>query len=262
MRQTTLKPKEWITDDHELVAMRAAGRLVALAHRAIKAAVTPGISTLELDAIAESVIRNGGGVPAFKGYNGFPATVCASPNEVVVHGFPNRRKLVEGDIVTLDIGAIVDGHFGDSAWTHAVGTISPEAARLLAATEAALWAGIAAARAGARVVDISAAIEDVAVAGDFGLIKDYCGHGIGRILHGRPQILNCRMPGPSPTLVVGQGLAIEPMFTLGTDQTQTKRDGWTVVTADRSLAAHFEHTLLVRDGTPEVLTVLDTDEPA
>ncbi len=254
MRAPTL-PDTLVTDAH-LPAMRAAGRLVAEAHAAVRAAVAPGVTTRELDAIAEAAILSGGGTPAFKGFRGFPGTVCASPNEVVVHGFPNRRKLAAGDIVAIDVGAIVDGHYGDSAWTYAVGEVAPEVARLLAVAEASLWAGLAEARAGRRVEDVSAAIQDVVEAAGFSLVRDYGGHGIGRVLHGAPQVPNFRTGEPSPLLVAGQGLAIEPMVNLGGPAVRTKADGWTVVTRDGAWSAHFEHTVVVGDGAPEVTTRL------
>lgn len=254
MRTPTL-PDTLITPAH-LPAMRAAGRLVAEAHAAVAAAVAPGVTTRELDAIAEAVIRAGGGQPAFKGFHGFPAAVCASPNEVVVHGFPNRRKLVAGDVVSIDIGAIVEGHYGDSAWTYAVGEVAPEVRRLLTLTEAGLHAGIAAARAGATIEDVSAAVEDVIAPAGLGLVRDFCGHGIGRVLHGSPQVPNFRSGRRGPALVAGQGLAIEPMVTLGGAAVRTKADGWTVVTRDGSWAAHFEHTVVVTEGAAIVTTRL------
>jgi methionyl aminopeptidase len=242
--------------DLNLEAMRRAGRLVALAHRAVREALGPGVATRELDAIAEGIIRAGGGTPAFKGHHGFPATICASPNEVVVHGFPNRRKLREGEIISVDIGAVVDGHYGDSAWTYAIGEVAPEVRRLLEVTEASLYAGLAAARAGNHVNDIGAAVQAVVEPTGFGIVRDFGGHGIGRVLHGAPHIANYRQVERGPRLRTGQALAIEPMVTLGTHEVRTKLDGWSVVTKDGSWAAHFEHTILVREDVPEVLTQL------
>lgn len=252
--RSSRKAHELMTEPHELAAMRRAGRLVAEAHKAVRAAVAPGVSTRELDAIAEQVIVAGGGRPAFKGYGGFPGAVCASPNEVVVHGFPNRRKLQAGDIITIDIGAEVDGHYGDSAWTYAVGEVAPEVRRLLEVTEASLYAGLAQARAGRHVEDISGAVQDVAEKAGFSLVREYVGHGIGRVLHGKPQVPNVRTGVRSPQLQVGQGLAIEPMVNMGRPEVYTKKDGWTVVTRDGSWSAHFEHTIIVTAGEPEITT--------
>lgn len=239
----------------ELEAMKKAGRLVGLAHQAIREAVKPGVSSRDLDEIAERVIRDGGGKPAFKGYHGFPATICASVNEEVVHGIPNRRKLEDGDIISVDIGAIVDGYYGDSAWTYAVGTIRPEVQKLLEVTEASLYAGIAAAKPGAYVNDISGAVEDVVNAAGFGIVRDFVGHGIGTNLHESPQIPNFRMADKGALLREGEALAIEPMVNIGTEQVKIKKNGWTVVTTDGSWSAHFEHTIVITaDGEPVITT--------
>jgi methionyl aminopeptidase len=244
-----------LTTPTQIEAMKAAGRVVALCHQAIKAAVKPGVSSRDLDEIAEEVIRQHGGKPAFKGYHGFPATICASVNEEVVHGIPNRRKLEEGDIISVDIGAIIDGHYGDSAWTYAVGSVTPEVAKLLEVTEASLYAGIAAARPGNRVIDISGAVEDVVNAAGFGIVRDFVGHGIGTNLHESPQIPNFRMQDPGPVLREGEALAIEPMVNLGTHEVKIKKNGWTVVTLDSSWSAHFEHTIVITaDGEPVITT--------
>jgi methionyl aminopeptidase len=240
----------------QIESMVKAGRLVALAHQAIKAAVKPGVSSRDLDEIAEKVIRDGGGKPAFKGYHGFPATICASVNDEVVHGIPNRRKLEDGDIISVDIGAIVDGYYGDSAWTYAVGTVKPEVAKLLEVTEASLYAGIAAAKPGGRVGDIGAAVEQVVNQAGFGIVRDFVGHGIGTSLHESPQIPNFKMDDPGPVLRDGEALAIEPMVNIGTHQVKIKKNGWTVVTADGSWSAHFEHTIVIRDGEPVITTKL------
>lgn len=238
----------------EFEAMRKAGRLVAQAHEAIAEAVKAGLSSKDLDAIAEAVITKGGGKPAFKGYHGFPATICASYNEEVVHGIPNRRKLEEGDIISVDIGAIVDGHYGDSAWTYAVGQVAPEVRKLLEVTEASLFAGLGAARAGNHVGDIGGAVQDVVEAAGFAVVRDFVGHGIGRNLHESPQIPNFRMGDPGPILTVGEALAIEPMVNIGTYQVRVKKNGWTVVTTDGKWSAHFEHTVIVTEGEPEITT--------
>lgn len=248
------KSPTMITEPHELDAMRRAGRLVGLAHRAVQPYIKPGVSTRDLDEIVEEVITKGGGRPAFKGYGGFPGSICASPNEVVVHGFPNRRKLQEGDIIAVDIGAEVDGHYGDSAWTYGVGELAPEVAKLLEVTEASLYAGLAKARAGNHVEDIGAAVQDVVEAAGFSVVREYVGHGIGRKLHGSPSIPNYRSGERGMLLVPGMGLAIEPMVNIGTASVVTKKDGWTVVTKDGKWSAHFEHTIIVGEGDPEITT--------
>lgn len=254
--KTSRKPQELITEPHELDAMRRAGRLVAEAHAAIRAAVAPGVSTRELDAIAERIIVEGGGRPAFKGYGGFPAAVCASPNEIVVHGTPNRRRLQSGDIIVIDIGAEIDGHYADSAWTYPVGEVAPDVKRLLEVTEASLYAGVAAAVAGNCIEDIGGAIEDVVEPAGFSLVREYVGHGIGRVLHGSPQVPNYRTGQPGPVLQVGQAIAIEPMVNMGAPDVYTKKDGWSIATRDGSWSAHFEHTLIVTEGAPEITTRL------
>lgn len=239
----------------EIEAMKQAGRLVALCHQAIRQAVKPGVSSRDLDEIAEEVIRSNGGKPAFKGYHGFPATICASVNEEVVHGIPNRRKLEDGDIISVDIGAIIDGHYGDSAWTYAVGTVKPEVEQLLKVTEASLYAGIAAAKPGNRVGDISGAVEDVVNKAGYGIVRDFVGHGIGTNLHESPQIPNFRMQDPGPVLRENEALAIEPMVNLGTHEVKIKKNGWTVVTLDGAWSAHFEHTIVISaDGEPVITT--------
>jgi methionyl aminopeptidase len=219
------------------------------------------VSTRELEAVAERVIVCGGGRPAFKGYGGFPGAVCASPNEIVVHGPPNRRRLQAGDIIAIDIGAEVDGHYADSAWTYPVGQVAPAAQRLLAVSEAALYAGLAAARAGNCVEDIGAAIQDVVEPAGFSLVREYVGHGIGRVLHGKPQVPNYRTGWSGPTLQAGQALAIEPMVNLGSPDVYAKKDGWSIATRDGSWSAHFEHTIIVGEGEPEITTCLSSHRP-
>ena len=253
MTQVAPVRREIMSTPEDLAAMREAGRLVALAHRAVQAAIAPGVSTRDLDALVEEVIVKGGARPAFKGYGGFPGSICASPNEVVVHGFPNRRKLQEGDIIAVDIGSEYKGFFGDSAWTYGVGEIKPEIQRLLDVTEASLYAAIAAARAGNTVDDVGGAAEDVINRAGFGIVREYVGHGIGRKLHAEPQVPNYR-GGNLSILQVGQGLAIEPMVNLGGAEVYTKKDGWTVVTRDGKWSAHFEHTILVTEAEAEILT--------
>lgn len=246
-----------IADEKAITAMKQAGRLVALAHQAIREAVAPGVSSRDLDEIAERVIVEAGGRPAFKGYHGFPATICASVNEEVVHGIPNRRKLAEGDIISVDIGAIVDGYYGDSAWTYAVGRVDPEVQRLLDVTEASLFAAIRAARPGNRVGDIGAAVEAVVRPAGFGIVRDFVGHGIGTSLHESPQIPNFRMEDPGPVLKAGEAIAIEPMINMGTHEVRVKKNGWTVVTEDGRWSAHFEHTIVIGEQGPLITTRLE-----
>lgn len=252
--------KFWITrmvtikSEKELQAMRKANKIVAETHTYLKGLIKPGITTLELDAIAEDRIRSMGGIPAFKGYHGFPATLCTSINEEVVHGIPSKRILKEGDILSVDMGAIFDGYYGDSAVTRAVGKISSETQKLLDVTEKALYAGISAAVAGGKLNDIGAAVQACADAEGYGIVRDFVGHGIGQELHEDPQIPNYGKKGTGITLQEGMVLAIEPMINLGTYRVKILSDGWTAVTEDGSLSAHFEHTIAVRKGEPEILT--------
>ncbi|MBD0292136.1 MAG: type I methionyl aminopeptidase [Jiangellaceae bacterium] len=255
----------------EVEKMRAAGLVVAAALAAVQAAVRPGVTPRELDALAESEIRSRGAVPSFlhyvagvgyvppgAGHNSFPATICASVNEEIVHGIPRDRRLAEGDVVSLDCGAILDGWHGDAAVTLPVGTVEDAAARLLEVGEGALWAGIAAMQVGNRLRDIGAAIErHVRRHSDYGIVREYGGHGIGTEMHQDPYVLNYRAGGRGPKLVPGVVLAIEPMITMGRPDTVLGDDGWTVATADRSLAAHFEHTVAVTSAGPWVLTAFD-----
>lgn len=240
----------------ELDMMREAGRIVALAHQELAKAIRPGITTKELDRIAEEIIRKYGAVPSFKGYHGYPASICTSVNEELVHGIPGSRILKEGDIISIDIGACIHGYHGDSAWTYPVGTISDEAARLLRVTEESLFKGIEQAREGNRLSDIGHAVQTHVEAAGFFVVRDYVGHGIGRQMHEDPQIPNYGPPGRGPRLKVGMTLAIEPMVNVGTYHCKTLADNWTVVTADGSLAAHFEHTVAITENGPEILTGL------
>ncbi|HHV61718.1 MAG TPA: type I methionyl aminopeptidase [Firmicutes bacterium] len=243
--------------DEEIRAMRQAGRVVAQALERIREAVRPGVTTLEIDAIAEDCIRRLGGIPSFKGFHGFPKSVCASVNEEVVHGIPGKRRLKEGDIVSIDVGAIVNGFHGDAAITLPVGEISDEARRLLRVTEEALYKGIDAARAGRRVMDISHAIQSHVESHGFSVVRSFVGHGIGRNMHEDPQVPNFVVQGSSsPLLKPGMVLAIEPMVNAGDHEVVVKEDKWTVVTKDSSLSAHFEHTVAITSGEPEILTRL------
>ncbi len=246
----------------ELDAMAAAGSVVGAALVAVRAAARVGVSTLELDEVAESVIRAAGAVPSFKGYHGFPGSICSSVNDVVVHGIPDRATvLAEGDLVSIDCGAVLDGWHGDSAWTFGVGDLSEADEQLSEVTRRAMDAGIAAMLPGGHLTDVSHAIEtQTRAAGrefgrEFAIVDGYGGHGIGREMHLDPFLPNEGRPGRGPVLVVGSTLAIEPMLTLGTASTSVLDDDWTVVTDDGSRAAHWEHTVAVTADGPRILTV-------
>lgn len=246
----------------ELDAMAAAGAIVGAALVAVRDAAKPGISTLELDQVAESVIREAGAVPSFLGYHGFPASICSSVNDQVVHGIPSATAvLADGDLVSIDCGAILDGWHGDSAWTFGVGTVIPVDEALSEATRLSMEAGIAAMIPGNRLTDVSHAIELGTRAAEkqfdraFGIVDGYGGHGIGRSMHLDPFLPNEGAPGKGPLLAVGSVLAIEPMLTLGTTQTRVLADDWTVVTTDGSRAAHWEHTVAVTEDGPRILTL-------
>ena len=248
-----------IKSPRELDLMREAGKVVASAKQAVKDAIRPGVTSMEMDAVAEEVIRKHGAIPSFKGYKPtpskpFPATICFSFNEEIVHGIPGNRKIKSGDIVSVDFGAIVEGFHGDSAFTIAVGEVSEETERLISATKIALEKGISEAKEGARLTDISHAVQSYAESEGFSVVREYVGHGIGRSLHEEPQVPNYGKPGRGPKLKVGMTLAIEPMLNVGTWQTKALDDGWTVVTADGELSAHYEHTIAVTENGPEILT--------
>ena len=238
----------------EIKVMRRAGRVVADALAALEEALRPGISTAELDAVAEGVIRDAGAKPSFKGYRGFPASICASPNHVIVHGIPSTMKLEEGDIISLDVGAFLDGYHADSAWTFPVGEVDPTAAELLKVTEAALDAALERCKPGNRLGDVGAAVQEVAEPAGFSIVREYAGHGVGRALHEEPSIPNYGPAGRREVLAAGMTLAIEPMVNAGGPGTKTLADGWAVVTADGSLSAHFEHTVAITEDGHEVLT--------
>ena len=235
--------------------MRAANQLVAKVLEDLAALVAPGVSTADLDAAAEAKVRAAGAEPAFKGYRGYPATLCASVNEQVVHGIPSRRVLASGDIVSLDMGVRLNGFYGDSAVTVPVGTVSDEVKRLLQATQDALQAGIAQVRVGGRISDIGHAIQAFVEAQGFSVVREFVGHGIGAALHEEPQIANYGEPGRGPRLAEGMTLAIEPMVNMGKPAVRVLGDGWTAVTKDGSLSAHFEHTVAVTKNGPDVLTL-------
>lgn len=240
----------------EVAKMRVAGSIVAETIDTVLAAVRPGVSTADLDAVAEGFIRDRKAMPSFKGYRGFPASICASLNEEVVHGIPSpRRILKEGDVLSLDFGAIWDGYHADSAITVFVGEPpSAEAEKLVRVTEEALEAGTSQIRPGGRLSDISHAVQQVVEGAGFSVVREYVGHGVGRSLHEDPQIPNYGLPGRGPELRPGLVVAVEPMVTMGDWKTRVLADDWTVVTADRSLAAHFEHTIAVTEDGSEVLT--------
>ncbi len=249
---------------NEIALMREAGRIVARVHDALREMIRPGVTTAELDVKAEAIIRAHDAIPAFLGYphtgrNDFPATICASINEEVVHGIPSVQRWLEpGDIISVDVGAIYKGWVGDSAWTYPVGQIDEESQRLLAATEGSLWAGIAQARPGHFLSDVSRAIENHVTQHNFSVVREYTGHGVGRRMHEEPQVLNFVPSGAGrgPKLRPGLTMALEPMVNVGTWRTRVLADGWVVVTADGQRSAHFEHTIAVTEGEPEVLTVL------
>jgi len=234
--------------------MREAGRIVAETHRLLKQAVRPGITTRELDGIAETFIRSQKAVPSFKGYNQFPGSICASVNEELVHGIPGSRKLNDGDIISIDIGAQFEGFHGDSAWTYGVGDISEETQRLLDVTEQSLYAGLALVKPDVRLFTISHAIQQVIEEASFSVVREYVGHGIGADLHEEPQIPNYGIPDRGPRLKPGMVLAIEPMVIIGERYVRTLEDNWTVVTQDGTWCAHFEHTVAVTADGYEILT--------
>lgn len=243
-----------IKNDVEINLMRQAGRIVALTHQELRKHLVPGITTKELDAIAEKTIRHYGATPSFKGYDGFPASICTSINQVVVHGIPGSQVLQDGDLISIDVGANYHGFHGDSAWSYGIGSITPLVQKLLDVTEQALFLGLAMVKPGNRVTDISHAIQTYVESNGFSLPRDLTGHGVGRELHEDPIIPNFGSPGRGMMLRPGMTLAIEPMVHVGTHQTRVRADGWTVVTADGQLAAHFEHTVLITDIGYEILT--------
>ncbi len=247
-----------IKSPDQIAVMREAGLVVAQSLSLLRSAVRPGVTTQQLDALAEDHIRSCGATPNFLGYHGFPATICASVNDEVVHGIPGGRVLRDGDLVSLDCGAVLDGWHGDAAITVAVGEVSGELRELMRVCEESLWQGMAAAKLGGRVTDISAAVETaVRAGGDYGIVEDYVGHGIGSAMHMAPSVPNYGRAGKGPKLVPGMALAVEPMITLGGIETQTLDDEWTVVTTDGSWSAHFEHSFTLTPQGALVLTALD-----
>ena len=252
-----------IKTPEQIATMRRAGLVVGETLELLRASVRAGVSTAELDAIAEDNIRSSGATPSFKGYHGFPGSICASVNDEVVHGIPGPRTLADGDVISIDCGAIVDGWHGDAATTVAVGTVAPEVLELMRVTEEAMWRGIGAARLGGRVTDISHAVEShVQSQGSYGILEDYVGHGIGSAMHQPPNVPNYGRAGKGPKLVRGLALAVEPMITLGGKETEVLDDDWTVITADGSQSAHYEHTFTLTETGAWVLTSLDGGEAA
>ncbi|MFY4777183.1 type I methionyl aminopeptidase [Metabacillus sp. RGM 3146] len=238
----------------EIEIMRKAGRIVALTHQELMKHVLPGITTKELDAIAEKFIRQNDAIPSFKGYNGFRGSICASVNEELVHGIPGDRVLHEGDVISIDIGAKYNGYHGDSAWTYAVGTVSEETEKLLKVTEESLYKGLEEAKPGERLSNISHAIQTYAEGNGFSIVREYVGHGVGQELHEDPQIPHYGPPGKGPRLKPGMVLAIEPMVNAGSRYVKTLSDNWTVVTVDGKMCAHYEHTIAITETGFEILT--------
>jgi len=245
-----------IKSRQEIETMRKAGRIVAIVLEVLKSRVRPGMKTEELDAIAAEEVERLGAKPSFNGYRGFPANLCVSVNDEIVHGIPGKRVLQEGDIVSLDFGAIYMGFQGDAAITVGVGKVSPEAKQLMETTQGALKAGIDAAYPGARLGDVSVAIQHYAESRGYSVVREYTGHGIGREMHEDPQIPNFGVPGQGPVLKEGMSLALEPMVNIGDWRTRVDDNQWTVFTIDGSLSAHFEHTIAITNAEPEVLTTL------
>jgi methionyl aminopeptidase len=238
----------------ELEQMAGAGQVVVEVLERLGESIEPGVTTAELDSIAEELIRRRGGVPTFKGYRGFPGSICASPNSMVVHGIPGSYRLVEGDVISVDVGVTKNGFVADSAYTFAVGEVEPETQRLLEACRDALDAGVAEALAGNHVGDISAAVQQVAEGRGFSVVRSLVGHGVGRSMHEDPQIPNVAGRNPGPELGIGMTLAIEPMITAGGPDVYVAEDGWSIFTQDGSTAAHYEHTVAITEEGPRVLT--------
>ena len=246
-----------IKSEREIALLKEAGRIVALCHEEMKKHVKPGVSTWELNEICEKLILEHGAIPSFKGYGGFPASVCASVNEVVVHGIPSKKQILRnGDIIAIDIGACYKGYHGDSAWSYRVGSISQNDELLLKVTHDALFAGLAAVKEGAHLGDVEAAIGEYIKPYGFGIVEEFTGHGVGRDLHEDPAIFNFGVPGTGPILKEGMVLAIEPMVNAGTKNVRILPDRWTTVTKDKSKSAHYEHTIVVRKDGYEILTTL------
>jgi methionyl aminopeptidase len=239
----------------DIAKMRKAGRVVAEMHEAIRQAIKPGVTTLELDKVGREVLDKRGATSNFLGYHGYPAVICASPNDTIVHGIPDDYRLAEGDIISVDCGAVVDGWHGDAAFTVGVGTVSEEATRLIDTTEAALHAGIRQMVPGKHIGDIGSAVQGVVEAAGFSVVREYVGHAIGTEMHEQPEVPNYGKPGRGPKLKQGNVFAVEPMVNIGSPETALLDDGWTVKTADGSLAAHWEHSIAITDDGPVILTL-------
>lgn len=246
-----------IKTKREIEKMRKAGRLTAKTHDYLKKFIKPGVTTKELDEAAETFIREHGSIPAFKGYSGFPGTICASINNEVVHGIPGLKKLKDGDIISIDTGAIVEGYYGDAARTHVVGNVSDTAIKLINVTRESFYQGLKFAKVGYRLSDISHAIQTYVEKNGFSVVRDYVGHGIGQEMHEGPQIPHFGPPGRGPRLKPGMVLAIEPMVNEGTFHVRVLEDNWTVVTADEKLSAHYENTIAITEDEPEILTTIE-----
>lgn len=241
--------------DEEIAKMRRAGRVVAEMHEATREAAKPGATTAELDALARDVLQRRGAKSNFLHYRGYPAVICTSPNDMIVHGIPGEYVLEEGDILSIDCGAIVEGYHGDAAFTMAIGEVSAEAARLIETTERSLWAGIEQLRSGNRLHEVGRAVQDVAEGAGFSVVREYVGHAIGTAMHEEPQVPNYWPGQGGPMLKVGMVFAVEPMVNAGGPGTRLLEDGWSVVTADGRLSAHYEHSIAVTEDGPEVLTL-------
>jgi methionyl aminopeptidase len=242
-------------NDEELAKMRKAGKVVAEMHEETRAAAKPGVTTAELDAVARAVLDRRGARSNFLGYHDFPAVICTSPNSMIVHGIPGTYRLEEGDILSIDCGAIIEGYHGDAAFTMGIGKISAEAAKLIEVTERSLWAGIEQLKKGNALHEVGRAVQNVAEANGFSVVREYVGHAIGTAMHEQPQVPNYWPGNRGPTLKTGMVFAVEPMVNAGSPETEMLDDGWSVVTADGRLSAHFEHTIAVTADGPEVFTL-------
>lgn len=245
-----------IKTQEQIEKMRIAGRILAQLDEVLRTEIRPGITTLELDKIAEDFIRNHGAVPSFKGYGGFPGSICTSVNDEIVHGIPSKRKLQEGDIISIDMGSYIHGHHGDCARTYGVGEISPEAGRLIDVTQQSFFEGIRFAKSGHFLNEIGTAIQKFVEENGFSVVREYVGHGIGRNLHESPEVPNYRVLGRGVRLESGMAIAIEPMVNMGSRNVKVLSDGWTAVTGDGLYAAHYENTVLITQGEPEIFTLL------
>ncbi len=244
-----------IKTEEQIEKMRSAGKILVELDKILKEHIKPGVTTIELDHIAEKFIKGCGAIPSFKGYGGFPGSICTSVNEQVVHGIPSKRKLIDGDIISIDMGSIIYGFNGDCARTYGVGDISPEDQKLIDVTKQSFFEGIKFAKAGCHLFDISAAVQEYVETNGFGVVRDYVGHGIGRNMHEDPAVPNYKQHKRGPKLSRGMCLAIEPMVTAGTYEVEVLDDGWTAVTRDGKNAAHYENTICITDGEPEILTI-------